>query len=70
MASQLLVWKMLHVMIGVTVKEILSTQLYRTRWLHAIILSVIIEFSRCIGTYSSAKFELLRKNSYTKKENG
>ena len=26
---------------------------------HAIFLSVIIEFSRCVGTYSSAKFELL-----------
>ena len=35
-----------------------TTQLYRTRWFHAILLPVIIEFSRCIGTYSSAKFEL------------
>ena len=31
----------------------------KTRVFHAILLPVIIEFSRCIGTYSSAKFELL-----------
>ena len=30
----------------------------KTRWFHAIFMPVIIEFSRCIGTYSSAKFEL------------
>ena len=30
----------------------------KTRVFHAILLPVIIEFSRCIGTYSSAKFEL------------
>ena len=39
-----------------------TTQLYRTRWFHAILLPVIIEFSRCIGTYSSAKFELYEIN--------
>ena len=31
----------------------------KTRWFHAIFMPVIIEFSRCIGTYSSAKFELI-----------
>lgn len=35
-----------------------STQLYQTRWLHVILLPVIIEFSRCISTYSSTKLEL------------
>ena len=35
-----------------------TTQLYQTRWFHAILLPVFIEFSRCISTYSSAKFEL------------
>ncbi len=30
----------------------------KTRWFHAIFMPVIIEFSRCIGIYSSAKFEL------------
>ena len=29
----------------------------KTRVFHAILMPVIIEFSRCIGTYSSAKFE-------------
>ena len=32
----------------------------KTRRFHAIFMPVIIEFSRCIGTYSSAKFELLK----------
>ena len=36
----------------------LTTQLYQSHWFHAIFMPVIIEFSRCIGTYSSAKFEL------------
>lgn len=38
---------------------IVSEQLnyIKTRRFHAIFMSVIIEFSRCIGTYSSAKFE-------------
>lgn len=31
----------------------------KTRVFHAILLPVIIEFSRYIGNYSSAKFELL-----------
>ena len=31
----------------------------KTRVFHAILMPVIIEFSRCIGTYSSAKFELI-----------
>ena len=31
----------------------------KTRRFHAIFMPVIIEFSRCIGTYSSAKFEIL-----------
>ena len=31
----------------------------KTRRFHAILMPVIIEFSRCIGTYSSAKFELI-----------
>ena len=31
----------------------------KTRRFHAIFIPVIIEFSRCIGTYSSAKFELI-----------
>jgi hypothetical protein len=30
----------------------------KNRVFHAILLPIIIEFSRCIGTYSSAKFEL------------
>ena len=30
----------------------------KTRVFHAILLPVFIEFSRCIGTYASAKFEL------------
>ena len=34
----------------------------KTRWFHAIFMPVIIEFSRCIGTYSSAKFELYEIN--------
>ncbi len=29
----------------------------KNRVFHAILLPIIIEFSRCIGTYSSAKFE-------------
>ena len=33
----------------------------KTRRFHAIFMPVIIEFSRCIGTYSSAKFELLKE---------
>ena len=36
-----------------------ATQLYQTRWFHAIFMPVIIEFSRYISTYSSAKFELI-----------
>jgi hypothetical protein len=28
-------------------------------------MPVIIEFSRCIGTYSSAKFELISYNVYS-----
>ena len=42
---------------------IVSEQLnyIKTRRFHAIFMSVIIEFSRCIGTYSSAKFELDKK---------
>ena len=31
----------------------------KTRWFHAIFMPVIIEFSRCIGIYSSAKFEYI-----------
>lgn len=44
---------------------IVSEQLnyIKTRRFHAIFMSVIIEFSRCIGTYSSAKFELFIKIS-------
>jgi len=38
----------------------------KTRWFHAIFLPVIIEFSRCIGTYSSAKFEYLMYNGRIK----
>lgn len=40
---------------------IVSEQLnyIKTRRFHAIFMSVIIEFSRCIGTYSSAKFEMI-----------
>mgnify|MGYP006922134191 CR=1 FL=1 len=40
---------------------IVSEQLnyIKTRRFHAIFMSVIIEFSRCIGTYSSAKFEFI-----------
>ena len=37
----------------------LSTQLYQNLWFHAIFMPVIIEFSRCIGANSSAKFELV-----------
>jgi hypothetical protein len=33
----------------------------KTRVFHAILLPVMIEFSRCIGTYSSAKFEYFIK---------
>mgnify|MGYP004583813143 CR=1 FL=1 len=42
---------------------IVSEQLNYTKiwWFHAIFLPVIIEFSRCVGTYSSAKFELINK---------
>ena len=42
---------------------IVSEQLnyIKTRRFHAIFMSVIIEFSRCIGTYSSAKFESFNK---------
>jgi hypothetical protein len=32
---------------------------------HAILLSVFIEFSRCIGTYSSAKYENIIKKQAT-----
>ena len=35
----------------------------KTRWLRAIFMPVIIEFSRYIGTYLSAKFELNKANS-------
>ena len=40
---------------------IVSEQLnyIKTRRFHAIFMPVIIEFSRCIGTYSSAKFEYI-----------
>ena len=40
----------------------------KTRWFHAIFMPVIIEFSRCIGIYSSAKFELIIK--MTEKSSG
>ena len=33
----------------------------KARWFHAIFMPVIIEFSRCIGAYLSAKFELIIK---------
>ena len=41
---------------------IVSEQLnyIKTRRFHAIFMPVIIEFSRCIGTYSSAKFEFIK----------
>ena len=44
---------------------IVSEQLNYTKtwWFHAIFLPVIIEFSKCVGTYSSARFELLIYNS-------
>ena len=35
----------------------------KTRVFHAILLPVFIEFSRCIGTYASAKFELIILNN-------
>ena len=40
---------------------IVSEQLnyIKTRRFHAVFMPVLIEFSRCIGTYSSAKFELV-----------
>lgn len=34
----------------------------KTRVFHAILLPVFIEFSRCIGTYASAKFEIILNN--------
>lgn len=39
---------------------IVSEQLnyIKTRWFHAIFMPVIIEFLRCIGTYSSASFQI------------
>ncbi len=42
---------------------IVSEQLnyIKTRRFHAIFMPVLIEFSRCIGTYSSAKFEYISK---------
>ena len=42
---------------------IVSEQLNYTKtwWFYAIFLPVIIEFPRCVGTYSSAKFELITK---------
>ena len=42
---------------------IVSEQLnyIKTRRFHAIFMPVLIEFSRCIGTYSSAKFEYIIK---------
>ena len=45
---------------------IVSEQLNYTKtwWFHAIFMPVIIEFSRCVGTYSSAKVELLNKGYY------
>ena len=45
---------------------IVSEQLnyIKTRRFHAIFMPVLIEFSRCIGTYSSAKFEYI---TYCKK---
>ena len=43
-------------------------QLYQTKWFHAILLPELIEFSRCIGTYSSAKFELNSIEPEIKKE--
>lgn len=50
---------------------IVSEQLNYTKpdGIHAIFLPVIIEFSRCIGTYLSAKFELLRKMKLTDRRN-
>ena len=39
----------------------------KTRRFHAIFMPVIIEFSRCIGTYSSAKFEYNKKYTITEK---
>ena len=43
---------------------IVSEQLnyIKTRRFHAIFMPVIIEFSRCIGTYLSAKFEFIKSN--------
>ena len=37
----------------------------KTRVFHAILLPVFIEFSRCIGTYASAKFEFMSDNPDT-----
>ena len=44
---------------------IVSEQLnyIKTRRFHAIFMPVLIEFSRCIGTYSSAKFEFIKKQA-------
>ena len=44
---------------------IVSEQLnyIKTRRFHAIFMPVIIEFSRYIGTYSSAKFEYFTVNT-------
>ena len=44
-----------------TISMIVSEQLNDTkiRWFHAIFMPDIIEFSRCIGTYLSAKLELV-----------
>ena len=36
----------------------------KIRWFHAIFMPVIIGFLRCIGTYSSAKFELIIQLQY------
>ena len=41
----------------------------KTRVFHAILLPVFIEFSRCIGTYASAKFELISKLAINRIEN-
>ena len=42
---------------------IVSEQLnyIKTRRFHAVFMPVLIEFSRCIGTYSSAKFEIIKQ---------
>ena len=50
---------------------IVSEQLNYTKpdGIHAIFMPVIIEFSRCICTYSSAKFELYIINGFQMNDN-